>query len=94
MYNNNKGAIDLVNRWAVGGGTKHIDIRLAFLRELKESKVTCVEWIESGENTSDLHTKTLEQATFNKHTKMHVGEDEYFAAVDVVDSETRRSVGE
>ena len=90
----NKGAVDLVNRWAVGGGKKHIDIRLAFLRELKELKVICVEWIESGENTSDLHTKNLDQATFEKHTKVHVGNDEYFAAVDVVDSEARRSVGE
>ena len=89
----NKGAVDLVNGWAVGGGTKHIDIRLAFLRKLKESKVICVEWIESGENTSDLHTKNLDQATFDKHTKVHVGKDEYFAAADVVNSEARRSVG-
>ena len=32
--------------------------------------------------------------TFEKHTKVHVGEDEYFAVVDVVDSEARRSVRE
>ena len=90
----NKGAVDLVNGWAVGGSTKHIDIRLAFLRKLKKSKVICVEWIASGKNTSDLHTKNLDQATFDKHTKVHVGEDEYFAVVDVVDSEARRSVRE
>ena len=72
----NKGAVDLVNGWAVGGGTKHIGIRLAFLRELKELKGICVEWIESRENTSDLHTKNLDQATFEKHTKVHVGDDE------------------
>ena len=90
----NKGAVDLVNGWAVGGGTKHIDIWLAFLRELKEAKVIRVEWIESGENTSDLHTKNLEQAMFDKHTKVHVGYDEYFAAADVGNSEARRSVGE
>ena len=81
VYCDNKGAVDLVNGWSVGGRTKHIDIRLNFLRELKESKVICVQWIATDKNTSDLHTKNLEQKAFERHTKVHCGEDEYYSVV-------------
>jgi len=65
----------------VGGGTKHIDIRLNFLRELKESNTIRVEWIETDKNTSDLHTKNLDLKAFERHTKVHCGEDEYYSVV-------------
>ena len=81
VYCDNKGAVDLVNGWFVGGGTKHIDIRLNFLRELKESKVIRVQWIATDKTTSDLHTKNLEQKAFEQHTKVHCGEDEYYSVV-------------
>ena len=29
----NKGAVDLINGWSVGGGTKHIDCRLMYLSD-------------------------------------------------------------
>ena len=32
---NNKGAVDLINGWSVGGGTKNMDCRIMYLRELK-----------------------------------------------------------
>ena len=35
----NKGAVDLANGWSVSGHSKHIDVRLNFLRELKESDI-------------------------------------------------------
>ena len=78
VHCDNKGAVDLVNGWAVGGGTKHIDIRLAFLRELKKANVIRVNWIPSGKNTSDLHTKNLDKTSFEEHARVHVGDDEYF----------------
>eukprot|EP01082_Thalassiosira_pseudonana_P005580 g5185.t1 g5185 contig19:116136-117317(-) len=31
----NKGAVDLANSWRIGGRTRHIDVRMHFLRELK-----------------------------------------------------------
>ena len=31
IHSDNKGAIDLVNGWSVGGGTKHMDCRIMFL---------------------------------------------------------------
>ena len=32
----NKGAVDLANSWSVGGRTRHVDVRMYFLRELKD----------------------------------------------------------
>ena len=32
VHSDNKGAVDLVNGWSVGGGTKHMDCRIMFLR--------------------------------------------------------------
>ena len=74
----NKGAVDLVNGWAVGGNSKHIDVRLNFLRELKESGVIRISWVATGEQVGDLHTKNLERKSFERHAKVHVGVDEYW----------------
>ena len=32
VYSDNKGAVDLINGWSIGGGTKHMDCRIMFLR--------------------------------------------------------------
>jgi hypothetical protein len=34
----NKGAVDLINSFSIGGRTRHIDVKQYFLRELKEAK--------------------------------------------------------
>ena len=58
-YLDNKGFIDLINGWSVGGGTKHMDCRIMFLRELKENETIRVLWIATDENTSDIFTKNV-----------------------------------
>ena len=73
----NKGAVDLANGWSVGGQTKHIDIRLNFLRELKENKTVRVTWIDTESNTGDIHTKNLDPKTFEKHMRVHCGNNEH-----------------
>ena len=45
----NKGAVDLVNGWSCSGGTKHMDVRIMFMRELKENKVLEVVWQPTAE---------------------------------------------
>ena len=35
----NKGAKDLVNNWSIGGCTRHVGVRLNYLRELKEDGI-------------------------------------------------------
>jgi hypothetical protein len=38
----NKGAVDLINSFSIGGRTRHIDVQRCFLRELKEAKIMVV----------------------------------------------------
>ncbi len=41
----NRGAINLINSFSVGGRTRHIDVKQCFLQELKEEKILVVKWI-------------------------------------------------
>ena len=75
----NKGAVDLINGHSVGGNTKHIDVRILHVRDLKEKEVIKVEWIPTGENESDINTKNTGTTLYNKHVKHYVGNDEYNA---------------
>jgi len=66
LYIDNKGAVDLFNNWSVAGRTRHVGTRLNFLRELKEEGVLEVKWISAKENESDMFTKNLSKADFEK----------------------------
>ena len=44
-----------------------MDVRIMFLRELKESQTIRVEWISTLENESDIYTKNVDNQTFKKH---------------------------
>ena len=63
----NRGAVDLVNGWTSTGGTKHMDVRIMYLRELKENKVIKVLWQPTEANEADVFTKNVDGATFEKH---------------------------
>lgn len=65
----NKGAKDLVNNWSVGGRTRHIGVRLNYLRELKEKGVIKIIWISSKENVADILTKNLSSVDYKRHTQ-------------------------
>ena len=65
----NKGAVDLVNGWSVGGGTKHMNCRIMYLRELKEEGIIRVQWIPSENNPSDIFTKNCSSELFEKQVK-------------------------
>jgi hypothetical protein len=56
---NNKGSKDLVNNWSIGGQTRHVGVKLNFLRELKENGTIEVKWIKSEDNVADISTKNL-----------------------------------
>jgi hypothetical protein len=53
----NKGAVDLIISFSVGGCTCHIDVKQCFLRELKEAKQLVVNWIPGLENSANMFTK-------------------------------------
>jgi hypothetical protein len=65
----NKGAKDLVNNWSVGSRTRHIGVRLNYLRELKEKGVIKIIWISSKENVADILTKNLPSVDYKRHTR-------------------------
>ncbi len=70
----NKGAVDLINSFSVGGCTHHIAVIQCFLRELKEAKQLIVNWIPGPENNADMFTKNLDGPLFKKYVEMLLGE--------------------
>ena len=70
----NKGAVDLVNGWSTTGGTKHMDVRIMFLRQLKEQKILKVTWVSTTDNESDIFTKNVDNQTLKRHLPAFVGD--------------------
>eukprot|EP01082_Thalassiosira_pseudonana_P002606 g2934.t1 g2934 contig12:1094397-1094723(+) len=73
----NKGAVDLANSWSVGGRTRHIDVRMHFLRELKSQGLLVIKHVPGDDNDADIFTTNTTAAVFNKHVRNFVGNDEY-----------------
>ena len=73
----NKGAIDLINNWSVGGRTRHIETKQYWIRELKASNIIKVEWVNTEAMTADVNTKNVSGPLFIKHIKPLVGVDKY-----------------
>jgi hypothetical protein len=74
MEINNKGVVDLINSFSVGGRTRHIDVKQCFLRELKEAKQLVVNWIPGLENSADMFTKNLDGPLFKRYAEQLLGE--------------------
>jgi hypothetical protein len=87
MEVDNKGAVDLTNNWSVGGRTRHVDVRMHFLRELKEQGLLLVVWVSNKLMSSDLFTKNLAGPDFQQHTAVYCGHDEYMKDESVEDSQ-------
>ena len=73
----NKGTKDLANNWSCGGRTRHVQVRQFFLRELKEQSLIHTVWKSGEENESDLFTKNLGGAKYDKHTSACCGDDQH-----------------
>jgi hypothetical protein len=61
IYEDNLGAIYLVNNMQVSARTKHIDIRHHFMRELQAIGDILIRFKRSADNTSDIMTKTRQE---------------------------------
>jgi hypothetical protein len=72
---NNKGAVDTINSFSVGGCTRHINVRQCFLQELKEAKQLVVNWIPGLENSADMFTKNLDGPLFKRYAEQLLGEE-------------------
>ena len=67
LYEDNTGAIFLMENMTVGPRTKHIDIRWHHLREMINDSWLEVKFVKSEDNCADLATKNLPEKEFNKH---------------------------
>ncbi len=70
----NRGAIDLINSFSVGGHTRHINNKQCFLQELKEAKILIIKWIPGSENEADTFTKNLDGPIFKRYADLLLGE--------------------
>jgi hypothetical protein len=77
LHIDNSGAVDLANNWSAGGRTRHMEVRMFFLRDLKEAGILEIKWTKGVDNPADLFTKNLAGPAFNKFAKIFVGDDEY-----------------
>ena len=77
----NKGAVDLIHNWSVGGRTRHIDVRQCYLRELKEDGTVIVKWLSGDTNDSDMHTKNLGETLFEKFVPVYTGGVDKYSTV-------------
>jgi hypothetical protein len=71
----NSGARDLANSWSVGGRTRHVDVRLNFLRELKEEGMVALVHIPGDSNEADIFTKNVDASSLHRHSIQLCGDD-------------------
>ena len=74
----NKGAVDLANNWSVAGRTRHVDVRIYYLRELKDAGLLRVIHKSGVKNDSDIFTKNTDGVTFETHILVYVGADDEY----------------
>ena len=72
LYIDNSGCIDLICNWSAGGRTRHVQIKLWWLRELKESTPPIVVpiYCPSDLNRSDIYTKNCTTGIFEDHVNV------------------------
>ncbi len=66
VFNDNQGAIKLVNHPSFHHKTKHIDVRLMFVRDEVQKKNVLLEYLSTEKQIADLLTKALANAQFDK----------------------------
>jgi hypothetical protein len=64
----NKGSVDLANGFSVGGRSKHFDVKVHFMRELKQVGLLRVEFIAGELNQADILTKNVAGPLLAKHS--------------------------
>jgi hypothetical protein len=64
----NNGVSNLANSWSIGGRTRHVDVRMFFLHELKEKGMVVYIHIPGPENEADIFTKNVDAGTLHRHS--------------------------
>ena len=74
IYVDNQGAIQMVRNNKSGAGTKHVNCRFHFVRELRNDNILELIYVKSEDNEADMMCKNPTEAVFNKHTPKLVEE--------------------
>ena len=67
IHSDNKSAITLAIHSVDHGRSKHIDIKLHFIREHVKNNALQLQYLNSENQTADIFTKPLSREKFNKH---------------------------
>ena len=73
LFEDNKSTISMIKNKCNGKRTKHIDVRYNLIRELCEKMVISMNYLASGDMTSDTLTKSLAPGPFNHLRKKIMG---------------------
>ena len=68
----NTGAIYLANNYTAGQRTKHIDIRVHYVREYIHDGIIKIEFVRSENNDADILTKNTTEELFKFHSEKNV----------------------
>jgi hypothetical protein len=74
IFVDNVGAIQMVRNNASGAGTRHVNCRYHYTRELHEQNVIVMFFRRSSENEADTMTKNATQKEFETHSPKLVAE--------------------
>ena len=69
----NQRSLFLMNNMQVGQRTKHIDIRVYWIRELISNKATKIKFVRSEDIVADIDTKNMDEKTFIPYAKTKRG---------------------
>ena len=69
VHVDNVGAIWLSNNCTTSDRTKHIDIRISFVKEYQEDGKIIIKFVKSEENETDIFTKNTTNVIFSNHQK-------------------------
>jgi hypothetical protein len=67
LYSDNKACLAIANNPIHHKYTKHIDVRLHFIRELIQRKLIEVDYVSTDVNVADIFTKGLSKKIFKRH---------------------------
>ena len=69
IYSDNQPAIKISQSAAIKGRTRHINVKLQFVKELLKENKIILKYVETEENIADLFTKALPEKRFKKFIK-------------------------
>jgi hypothetical protein len=69
IYVENEAAVNMTCNYISGGRTRHTAVRINFLRELQEQGQVVLQNVLGKDNRTDIGTKNLDRATFERHGK-------------------------